>query len=358
MQEYTRILKESITKSKLTIFEKLAFDHELYIPTEDLEVLLRDRLIGESLAGLPLRTRSKVVKILVCEALGYPVPKSFKKTQPRFLGQNFDTYVQKTNNLQIWNEDISPNRRYIIIALNDNDIISKITAITGNQLSVFDKTGTITKKYQAKFTKLEVSENELYTLKDTKNLLQYITGVNPDSFQHSPSKAPAPDDLLTVAEIYRRLVNIVGKKFGNLGAIQERNRGVELQKLACLALGYSSYEDTGQFPDVFNQILEIKLQTSPTIDLGLVLPTSEEHLYTGKYGVSSLQPRDARYAIFYGEITNEQILIKKLAVITGESFFDRFQKFEGRVVNAKIQLRLPNFFFTHKPNDFSTSTSN
>ena len=42
-------------------------------------------------------------------------------------------------------------------------------------------------------------------------------------------------------------------------------------------LGYSRYEDKGQFPDIRHQLLEVKLQTSPTIDLGLVLPSSTEN---------------------------------------------------------------------------------
>jgi hypothetical protein len=74
-----------------------------------LEGVLHDGLLGLDL-NYPLRTRSKVLKAKICEILGYPVPKSFKKTQPRFPGQDFDTYIQKSNNLQIWNEEIVPTR--------------------------------------------------------------------------------------------------------------------------------------------------------------------------------------------------------------------------------------------------------
>ncbi len=92
----------AIRQSGLTIYDLIKIgDPALWIPTPELQALLDAGMRGLSLAGLPRRTRSKAVKKKVCQALGYPVPKSFQKTQPRFLGQMFDTYVQKSNNLQV-----------------------------------------------------------------------------------------------------------------------------------------------------------------------------------------------------------------------------------------------------------------
>src|SRR5579862_3258197 len=97
---------DSISASGLSIYDTVEVgDTKLWIPSQQLEQLLDAGLRGDSLRGLPLRTRSKVVKARVCNVLGYPVPKSFKRTQPRFVGQMFDTYVQKSNNLQVWNEE-------------------------------------------------------------------------------------------------------------------------------------------------------------------------------------------------------------------------------------------------------------
>ena len=98
---------EAIRRERLSIYHRIEIgDPELWIPTPELEQLLNAAMSGISLAGLPLRTRSKVVKEHVCRSLGYPVPSSFKKTQPRFPGQLFDTYVQKSNHLQVWNEEL------------------------------------------------------------------------------------------------------------------------------------------------------------------------------------------------------------------------------------------------------------
>ena len=87
MNKYTKLIKIS----GLTIYDSVP--ENLYIPNDDLEIILREGLRGFSTAGLPIRTRSKIVKSRICEILGYPIPKTFLKTQPRFLGQDFDTYI-------------------------------------------------------------------------------------------------------------------------------------------------------------------------------------------------------------------------------------------------------------------------
>ena len=87
---------KNISESGLSIYDYVALDDpELYIPSDILEKILSDALVGLSLSGLPLRTRSKIIKSEICKALGYQVPKSFKRTHPRFVGQNFDEYTQK-----------------------------------------------------------------------------------------------------------------------------------------------------------------------------------------------------------------------------------------------------------------------
>jgi hypothetical protein len=142
----------NISKSGLSIYDSIEIgDNDLWIPTPELELLLNDNLQGVSLLGLPLRTRSKVVKEKVCQSLGYPTPKTFKKTQTRFPGRLFDTYVQKANNLQIWNEELSSSMRYVLVRVSPDDIITKIKVVTGDTLSLLDTTGTLTRKYQARY---------------------------------------------------------------------------------------------------------------------------------------------------------------------------------------------------------------
>lgn len=319
-------------------------DADYWIPTAQLEKLLNENLQGLSLVGLPLRTRSKVVKTEVCKALGYAAPLSFKKTQPRFFGQQLDIYTQKSLNLQIWNEELSPTRRYAIIQITENDIVGSVRVINGQELALLDTTGTITTKYQARL-EVGISPLELVSEQDTLPTQQHVrTGVTFNQLE-SPVQEPESGMLLPIGEIFSRLSSLVGLSFADPGRTQERNRGAGLHRLICQKLGYSRYEDNGQFPDIRHQILEVKLQTSPTIDLGLVLPSSLGHLDIQQVGDFHPRHCDTRYAIFYAVTDGVMVTLTHLLVVTGEDFFRRFRRFEGKITNGKIQIPLPRNFF-------------
>ena len=193
---------EAIRRSGLSIYEPIEIgDSELWIPTPELEYLLSKAMAGVSLANLPLRTRSKVTKEHVCRVLGYPVPSSFKKTQPRFPGQNFDTYVQKSNNLQVWNEELSPNRRYVIFRVGESDVITRVKVVTGRRLELLDSTGTLTQKYQARLVPSDVS-TELISNRDNGFSPKFRTrarssgrGLEPGESSASWTFAADPGDL-------------------------------------------------------------------------------------------------------------------------------------------------------------------
>lgn len=337
--------KRAIAASGLTIYDPIAVgDPELWIPSAELEQLLDTGMRGKSLAGLALRTRSKVVKQMVCESLGYPVPASFTKTQPRFVGQNFDTYAQKANNLQIWNEELSPSRRYVIIQVDEDHLIGRVKVVTGDMLAVLDTTGTLTQKYQARF---EVGEgaHELVVADDTALLAPFVSQAVDLRGVATPVSYPGPGQLLPIAEAYERLTPLIGQRFVDAGIDQERNRGAALHRLVCEALGYRSYQDDGQFPDVRHQLIEVKLQTSPTIDLGLVRPDSTEPLDIPQIGGQTVRHCDVRYAVFYGQTDGKEVSLTHLVLTTGEAFFTRFQQFQGKVLNKKLQIPLPADFF-------------
>jgi len=318
-------------------------DPKLWIPNDILEQILNDKLCGFDVSAYAVKSRSKIVKQKVCEILGYPVEKSFPKVQPRFTGQNFDTYNQKSRNLQIWNEVISDERRYVIVGIDQNDIIYKVRVINGRELSLLDTTGKITTKYQASFVPNPNSVRELISNTDTNQLINHLA---PNTYipTKSPVSVPSSKELLSIEEIFKKLSPLIGRTFNDPGILQERNRGAELHKLVCTALGYSSYADDGKFPDVKNQLLEVKLQTSATVDLGQVCPDSLDNL---DFSMDSTLVRhcDTRYAVFYGFTNGSLVTLTHLVVSTGEGFFTRFTKFQGKVVNGKIQLPLPINFF-------------
>lgn len=336
---------EAIRQSGLTIYDHIEIgDPKLWIPTPELETLLNDSLSGISLAGLPLRTRSKVLKQHVCRALGYPVPKSFTKTQPRFPGQFFDTYVQKSDNFQVWNEDLAPSRRYVIIRVNENSLITKVKVVTGDALAKLDTTGTLTQKYQARLV-LNVTKAKLVTEKDTLLLRPFLRADIDLAVVGSPVNHPVAGQLLPIREIFERLRWLIGVSFADSGIDQERNRGAALHRLVCLRLGYKDYRDDGQFPDIRHQLLEVKLQTSPTIDLGLVCPDSMEALDVPQIEGRQIRRCDVRYALFYAETDGKNVTLTHFFLTTGERFFSCFPQFQGKVLNKKLQIKLTRDFF-------------
>lgn len=333
---------KNIQESGMSIYDIISpYDSQLYIPTQDLEILLSNSIVGVSLAGLPLRTRSKVVKQEICKALGYPIPKSFRRTRPRFLGENFDVYTQKSLNVQIWNEDIDNNRRYVFLKVDDNDTITNVRVISGDQLIHLDRTGTLTQKFQARMnsyhknicSKFDSKTIEQWTLTDSSTNL---SSVNPNDY-------PRKDQLLRINELYRRLIPLVGKSVSYLDATQERNRGAELHEMICKHIGYTVFEDDGTYPDIGNQLLEIKLQTSPTIDLGLHSPEDGEAIIS--VGSTTFYSEDIRYAIFDGTVHGNHVILNNLYLVTGEDFSNYFQLFKGKGTNTKLQIPLPPDFF-------------
>jgi hypothetical protein len=336
---------QNIRAAGLTIYDPIEIgDPGLWIPAPDLERLLNAGLRGASLAGLPLRTRSKIAKEHVCRLLGYPVPGAFKKTRPRFPGQLFDTYVQKSNNLQVWNEELSPTRRYVLIRLSSADVVTKVKVVTGDALVKLDTTGTLTQKYQARCIPGALKA-ELVAPEDTELLRPFIAEDVDLHNAAAPISYPAAGALLPIATLHNRLSRLIGSTFKDTGYDQERNRGAALHRLVCAALGYASYQDDGQFPDVRHQLLEVKLQTSPTVDLGLVVPSSTDPLDVPKVAGRQVRHCDVRYAIFYAHTDGALVTLTHCFLTTGEAFFGRFPQFQGKVLNKKLQIPLPGDFF-------------
>jgi hypothetical protein len=329
----------------LSIYDPIPVgDPIVWIPSPELQALLADGLRGMSVEGMPQRTRSKVIKTRVCEVLGYPVPKSFRKTQPRFPGQMLDIYAQKSNNLQIWNETLSAPRRYAIIRVSDVDVVTRVKVVTGQMLALLDKTGTLTSKYQARCT-LGTQTTEMIAAKDTERLLPFVTPNVDLGGVTTPVLHPAANQILPIEAIFQRLSALVGKEFADPGADQDRTRGAALHRLVCQALGYHSYQDDGQFPDVRHQLLEVKMQTSPTIDLGLITPESTQPLDVPMIDGQQIRHCDVRYGIFHGTVANGTVKLTHFFLTTGAAFFKRFPQFQGKVLNAKRQIPLPVGFF-------------
>ena len=332
---------KAIDSSTLTVYDPvLAEDVNLLFTDDELEELLRVNLVGRDLSA-PIRTRSKIVKQMVAAALGYQPPLTFARTQPRFPGQDLDVYVQTSNNLQIWNEAVAPQRRYVLVRPDSTGVIRSVRVVRGQQIASWDRTGTLTSKYQAKRASGQ-SGSTLVSATDTDHMME---ALNPGTVSdevlrlQGSSERPVPGAVLPIAEIYQRALGLVESQLPAVGAEQDRVRGEHLQEAVTLVLGLAGHNNHGQWPDIVSQALEVKLQTSPTIDLGLVLPTDPGiALALGP----TIRHCDARYLVAYGVIDSAgATTITEVVVTTGSDFFAEFIQFGGLVKNTKIQIRLP-----------------
>jgi len=148
---------------------------------------------------------------------------------------------------------------------------------------------------------------------------------------------------MSIEVMFELLKPLEGTTFPYLNALQERNRGAILHTKVCEKLGYKIINDDGSYPDVLNQLLEIKLQTSPTIDLGLHSPNDSQIVFQSDDKI--FRSEDVRYVIVDGSIADTQIKINRLHMVTGQDFIKAFPLFGGKVVNSKIQFNLPKDFF-------------
>ncbi len=332
---------EAVRGSNLTIYDAVLPSHpDLFFPDDELEVVLRNDLAGRELAG-PIRTRSKIAKQVVAAALGYHPPSTFKRTRPRFPGQDLDVYVQTNDNLQIWNQEVSPERRYVLVRPDDMGIIRAVRVVRGQQVASWDKTGTLTSKFQAKRISGRLGSTLVSPL-DTQRFREVLEPGLVSSRvlgAQGSGKRPVPGTVLPIAEVYRRVLTLARSQLPPVAAEQDRVRGELLQDAVTSALGLARHDNHGQWPDIVSQALEVKLQTSPTIDLGLILPSDRGPAVALS---SSLQHCDARYLVAYGQVDSSGVTtISEIVVVTGADFFDEFVQFGGMVTNSKRQIRLP-----------------
>lgn len=332
----------AISGQDLSIYAEVATD--LFFPDEELETLLAESLSGRVLGG-PIRTRSKLAKQLVAEALGYGTPASFRKTKPRFPGQDLDVHVQQDDNLQIWNQEVSPERRYVLIRPDADDVVQNVRVVRGQQVARWDKTGTLTSKYQAKRTAGKsgsalISDADTDTFENAFNPAPVESGLLLDA---SSSDPPTPGLVMPIVQVFEKLTALIGARLDVTGPGQDRVRGELLQERVSDLLGIGEYANFGRWPDIVNQALEVKLQTSPTIDLGLILPTDTA---PARALGSDIRHCDARYLVAYGEmLSSGEVEVQSIVLCTGADFFDEFVQFGGLVKNSKRQIRLPSDLF-------------
>ena len=228
------------------------------------------------------------------------VPK--KKGVPRILREFVDTYIVTTGssyNLQVWNRNPAEptpqieyadgshlrakDVRFVFARIDlDKHIVRSVVVATPDYIvQQFGKFGKQTVKEQliittrARATVLAMDPPILFYSDDENIPVQTVCEA--DLRQASIHDCPSPATTLGLEAIRDAVVSKLLGRYIEPSAT--KNRGQELERVVAESLGYCPSDDellAGGYPDLRHQALEVKVQDSPTVDLGRFSPQFEE----------------------------------------------------------------------------------
>ena len=321
------------------------------------------------------RTDGSNIRKLVAQTLqSHPLPPSSfpgsytivppkQKGVPSIIREYIDTYIVTTGdsyNLQVWNRNPSGKAvqveyssgeplsatdvRFVMIRVDPDaqEIRSVIVMSPEYIVEKFGRFGKPTKKYQLIISSRAREE----ILKEDPPLLFYpdtstLAGLVTHTFtppRKSMHDAPDAGEVLSLEVLRDRLV---GKMIGTtIGAAETKKRGQALESLVAQHLGYKPRENellAGGYPDIRNQALEVKVQDSPTVDLGKFTPQFEERVEEG-LGITT---GDIRYLL---ALTEERSgIVRGIVLCPGSRLGDHFSYVADE--SYKCQRSIPMEFF-------------
>ncbi len=284
-----------------------------------------------------------------------------KKGIPKLIAELIDTYLVTSGdsyNLQVWNRNpngknplityengetiSSQDIRFVLVKIDvEKNKIASIAILTPEYIvSRFGRFGKPTIKNQLLVGNKErnnvvSSKEHILFFPDTEKVERISKNIVNLSNGHS-SDYPINGKLLKLSTIKHivaeRLVGMV------LDAADTKTRGQLLEKIVIQLLGYRNSTDlVGGYPDVPNQLLEVKLQDAQTVDLGKFSPQFEE-VVNEKLNLTTL---DVRYLI---ALTNKDTgVIEGVILSSGKHLSERFSYVSG--TSYKCQRSIPMSFF-------------
>jgi len=293
----------------------------------------------------------------------YEIVPPKKKGVPKILRELIDSYTVTSGesyNLQVWNR--IPNCKTVLIKYDSGEtlkcddvryifvkidsrktIISSIVILTAEYIEThFGKFGNPTIKHQLLISnkarnQIYTSESKILTFPDSKKLSYLITDTykEPDD---SMANEPSIQNLYSIKILTERVAKkLIGKK---LEYSATKNRGQALERMTLDLLGYKMMDSknlVGGFPDIPDQLLEVKVQDAQTVDLGRFTPEKEEIVVAE----NNLTTFDVRYLI---ALTNPKTdVIEGIILAPGEKLGEIFTYVSD--VSYKCQRSIPMSFF-------------
>lgn len=286
-----------------------------------------------------------------------------KKGIPKITREFVDTYMVTsgtTYNLQVWNRIPASNSllvqyetgetlrcrdvRFILVHIDTVKYqIVGIAILTADYIEQhFGKFGKPTIKHQllipAKVRKSIIeSKEKILFASDTKKMSSLVT------HDFTPPKSniletPQANEIYSI-ELLEKIVAkaLIGQK---LEIAATKNRGQALEKKVIELLGYNvDGIDVlhGAYPDIKNQLLEVKVQDKQTVDLGKYSPEISETVIEDL----ELTAQDVRYLI---ALTNaETTEIEGIIILPGKQLGDICSYVSDK--SYKCQRGIPMTFF-------------
>ncbi len=330
-------------------------------------------LIGQhfTLTGTPRTYGSKLRKLVISRLLPL-TPKtssSYKKIPPkgkgvpRLLAQLIDTYIVTSGdnyNLQVWNripnssqpliiyddgQSITPQDiRYVLIKVNNN-IIESIIILTPEYIEDnFGKFGTPTIKSQLLISDSERkniinSSDKILFYDDTDNIKRLVAPSYKQPISLSTDKA-TKGNVISLIDIKEKVAKkLLGKV---LNVSDTKTRGQSLERQVIQLLGYDGKSQlVGGYPDVPNQLLEVKVQDAQTVDLGKYSPQFEE-IIDNELNISTF---DIRYLIALTDPNTNTI--QGVILSSGKHLGDKFTYVSSTSYKCQRNIRA-SFFEKYK----------
>lgn len=285
------------------------------------------------------------------------------KGVPKIVREFIDTYIVTSGssyNLQVWNRIPATETllikyesgeslkcidvRFVFVRIDtENNVIASVIILTPEYIEQkFGKFGKPTIKHQLLISgkvRKDIFEREdkILSFPDSKKLSYQIR------HDYEPPKTgmveePDIKHLFSIGLLKKMVAEkLIGFK---LNAAATKNRGQALEKKVLELLGYDVKDNDllyGAFPDIRNQLLEVKVQDSPTVDLGKFSPEKEEIVIAD----SDLTTFDVRYLI---ALTNPQTeIIEGIILSPGEKLGELFSYVSAE--SYKCQRAIPMSFF-------------
>ena len=333
-------------------------------------------LVGESfeLTGKTRTDGSNARKLVAETLLRFPLPdpcphSSYRiipiggKGIPRIVLEYLDTYIVTTGstyNLQVWNRNPAADSvqveyrsgetmsakdvRLVLLRVDPNKhrIVSILVLSPDYIEGKFGRFGKPTIKHQliipprVRQEALQRNPPGIFC-PDTPALSGDVTRqyAIPTSSMGAEPRAGQLFSLDLIREM--AVAGLIGE---SLHQMSTKTRGQALEQVVAILLGYKISDGDlleGGFPDVPNQALEVKIQDSPTVDLGRFSPQFEEPVPACP-GLSTL---DIRYLI---ALTNAETSIIEGIVLCPGTRLGEFFSFVG-ATNFKCQRSIPMSFF-------------